>query len=144
MKFSVVVLALATSALALPNLGPSARGSGKGKGKDDKHFAVPDDLTVNQAQTKCGSDNKLNCCNKVTYAEDTNAVSSGLLSLAGLLGGVGPGAQAIGLFDGCSPLIGDLVNHQCENIAACCQNSPSSATGLVAVGIPCLTLAGLL
>jgi hypothetical protein len=129
MQFSVVVLALATSALALPNLGPSAQGSGKskGKGKDEKHrFAVPDDVTVNQAETKCGSDNQLSCCNKISSAQDTNIISSGLISLSSLLG-AGPGAEGVSLFDGCSPLIGDVVNHQCENIAACCQNSPSSA-----------------
>lgn len=132
MKFSAVVLALATSVVALPNLGPRGEGpeAGKEDGKPDVKFPVPDDMTVKQAQTKCGDQAQLSCCNKATYAGDSNIISSGLLSgaLSNLIGS-GTGAEGLGLFDDCSnlPIIGDVVNQQCKQNIACCQNSPSSA-----------------
>lgn len=113
---------LAATVTALP---PSAGGFGNGNGVDnqgntDMRFKVPDDMTVKQAQAKCGDQAQLSCCNKAVYA------------------GGGSGGSGIELFDQCSKLdiqipiliaipIQDLVNQNCKQNVACCQNSPSTA-----------------
>lgn len=126
MKFSLatVVFAFAASVAALP-------------GGADKHFPVPDDMTVEQASAKCGDKAQLSCCNKATYAGDTTNMNSGLLggALSSLIGG-GSGSEGLGLFDQCSKLnipvvnlvpVGDLLNKKCQQNIACCQQSDSDA-----------------
>lgn len=145
MKFTLsTVLGLAVSVAALPSMGPSAGGVGNGNGVANKgntyvRFPVPHDMTVKQAQAKCGDQAQLSCCNKATYAGDTTDVNSGLLGgLLSNLVGAGSGADGLGLFDQCSKLdlpvgllagipVQDLVNQKCKQNIACCQNSPSNA-----------------
>jgi hypothetical protein len=151
-SLSAIVLGLAATAYALPPAGPKAGGAGNGngvgnKGNTDVRFAVPDNMTVKQAQAKCGDQAQLSCCNKAVYAGDTTDINSGMLggALSNLIGS-GSGASGLGLFDQCSKLdiqipilinvpIQDLVNQKCKQNIACCQNSPSSA-----VSIPTVTV----
>lgn len=145
MQFSIsaLVLGLAATVYALPPGAPSAGGAGSGngvgnKGNTDVRFTVPDNMTVKQAQAKCGDQAQLSCCNKAVYAGDTTDINSGILggTLSNLIGS-GSGASGLGLFDQCSkldlqiPIIGipiqDLINQKCKQNIACCQNSPSSA-----------------
>ncbi|KAJ5104743.1 hypothetical protein NUU61_002090 [Penicillium alfredii] len=158
---SALVLGLAGSVVALPPGGPNAGGQGNGngvgnKGNNNVKFPVPDDMTVKQAQAKCGDQAQLSCCNKATYAGDTTDVNSGMLggTLSNLIGS-GSGADGLGLFDQCSKLdlqipiiaipIQDLVNQKCKQNIACCQNSPSSANSdLVGVGLPCVALGSII
>jgi hypothetical protein len=148
MQFALsALLGLAATVAALPPVGPSAGGVGNANGVANKgntqiRFPVPDDMTVKQAQAKCGDQAQLSCCNKATYAGDTTDVNSGMLggTLSNLIG-AGSGADGLGLFDQCSKLdlqipiliaipIQDLVNQKCKQNIACCQNSPSSAVSL--------------
>jgi hypothetical protein len=139
---SAVVLGLAATVAALPP--PSAGGLGNAngvanKGNTNVKFPVPDNMTVKQAQAKCGDQAQLSCCNKAVYAGDTTDINSGMLggTLSNLIGS-GSGASGLGLFDQCSKLdlqipiliavpIQDLINQKCKQNIACCQNSPSSA-----------------
>lgn len=144
MKFSLatVVFAFAASVAAMP--------SGA-----NKHFPVPDDMTVDQASAKCGDKAQLSCCNKATYTGDTTKSNSGILggALSDLIGG-GAGSEGLGLFDQCSQLnipvvnlvpVGDLLNKKCQQNIACCQNSPTDSSGnLIGVGLPCVALGSLL
>jgi hypothetical protein len=149
MQFTLsAVLALAATAYALPPSGPSAGGVGNANGVGNKgntnvRFPVPDNMTVKQAQAKCGDQAQLSCCNKATYAGDTTDVNSGILggTLSNLIG-AGSGSDGLGLFDQCSKLdlqipiliaipIQDLVNQKCKQNIACCQNSPSSAVSTI-------------
>jgi hypothetical protein len=153
MQFTIsAVLALAATVAALPPVGPSSAG-GEGnangvanKGNTNVRFPVPDDMTVKQAQAKCGDQAQLSCCNKATYAGDTTDVNSGMLggTLSNLIGS-GSGADGLGLFDQCSKLdlqipiiiaipIQDLINQKCKQNIACCQNSPSSAVSTTKLG----------
>ncbi|KAL4902388.1 hypothetical protein BDW74DRAFT_169580 [Aspergillus multicolor] len=156
MKFSIAtaVVAFAASVAALPPAsGAQLAGNGVGnKGNSNVKFPVPNDVTVKQASDKCGDQAELSCCNKATYAGDSTAVNSGILSgaLSGLIG-AGSGAEGLGLFDECSKLdisvigIQDLVNQQCKQNIACCQNSGSSADGdLIGVALPCVALGSIL
>jgi hypothetical protein len=142
---SAIVLGLAATVAALPP--PSAGGIGAGngianKGNTNVRFPVPENMTVKQAQAKCGDQAQLSCCNKATYAGDTTDVNSGMLggTLSNLIGS-GSGADGLGLFDQCSKLdlqipiliavpIQDLINQKCKQNIACCQNSPSSAVSI--------------
>ncbi|KAJ0423452.1 rodlet protein [Aspergillus carlsbadensis] len=157
MKFSIAaaVVAFAASVAALPS-GPGAQLAGNGvgnKGNSNVKFPVPDNVTVKQASDKCGDQAQLSCCNKATYAGDSTQVADGLLAgaLSNLIG-AGSGAEGIGLFDQCSKfdlafLIGvqDLVNQQCKQNIACCQNSGASADGsLVGVALPCVALGSII
>ncbi|KAJ5573485.1 uncharacterized protein N7459_007912 [Penicillium hispanicum] len=162
MKFTLsAVLGLAATVAALPPQEPSAGGAGNAngvanKGNTNVRFPVPDNLTVKQAQAKCGDQAQLSCCNKATYAGDTTDVNSGPLggALSNLIG-AGSGADGLGLFDQCSkldlqvPIIGipiqDIVNQKCKQNIACCQNSPSSANSdLIGVGLPCIALGSII
>ena len=143
MKFTLLTgLGLVATVAALSPMDPSAGGIGNSNGIGNKgntniRFPVPDDLTVQQAQAKCGDQAQLSCCNKAVYAGDTTDVDSGILGgvLSNLIG-AGSGADGLGLFDQCSKLdlqvgvivpIQDLVNQKCKQNIACCQNSPSNA-----------------
>ncbi|CEL00666.1 Putative Rodlet peptide (Fragment) [Aspergillus calidoustus] len=143
---------------AMPSIAPSAGGKGAGNGVDNKgnsnvKFAVPDDVTVKQGSEKCGDQAQLSCCNKAVYAGDTTDVNDGLLAgaLSNLLG-AGSGAEGLGLFDECSRLdipiiinVQDILNKQCQQNIACCQNTASDASGdLIGVGLPCIALGALL
>jgi Fungal hydrophobin. len=111
MKFTLTaVFGLATIVTALPSMDPFAGGVGNAngignKGNTNVKFPVPDNMTVKQAQAKCGDQAQLSCCNKATYAGDTTDVNSGLLggALSNLIG-AGSGADGLGLFDQCSKL----------------------------------------
>ncbi|KAJ5958743.1 Hydrophobin [Penicillium vulpinum] len=160
-SLSAIVLGLAATAYALP---PAAAVGGTGtangianKGNTDVRFPVPDNMTVKQAQAKCGDQAQLSCCNKAVYAGDTTDINSGILggTLSNLIGS-GSGASGLGLFDQCSKLdlaipiligipIQDLINQKCKQNIACCQNSPSSANSdLVGVGLPCIALGSII
>ncbi|KAL4787842.1 rodlet protein [Aspergillus varians] len=157
MKFSIAaaIVAFAASVVALPPA-PDAQLAGNGlgnKGNSNVKFPVPGDVTVKQASDKCGDQAELSCCNKATYAGDTTEIDSGILAgtLSNLIG-AGSGAAGLGLFDQCSKLdiaaligVQDLINQQCKQNIACCQNSPSSADGsLVGVALPCVALGSIL
>ncbi|KAJ5109565.1 hypothetical protein N7532_002210 [Penicillium argentinense] len=163
MQFSLVAsLAFVASVAALPPVGPSAGGVGNANGVGNKgnthvRFDVPDDMTVKQAQAKCGDQAQLSCCNRATYAGDSTAVNGG--TLGGVLSNLiasGSGSDGLGIFDQCSFLdvqvpilinipIQDLVKKKCQQNIACCQNSPSSANGdLIGAGLPCVALGALL
>jgi hypothetical protein len=111
MQFTLAaVLGLAATVAALPPVGPSAGGVGNANGVGNKgntnvKFPVPENMTVKQAQAKCGDQAQLSCCNKATYAGDTTDVNSGMLggALSNLIG-AGSGADGLGLFDQCSKL----------------------------------------
>ncbi|EPS34868.1 hypothetical protein PDE_09832 [Penicillium oxalicum 114-2] len=163
MQFTTLsaLLGLAATVVALPPMAPSAGGMGAGNGVGNKgntqvRFPVPDNMTVKQAQAKCGDQAQLSCCNKATYAGDTTDVNSGILggTLSNLIG-AGSGADGLGLFNQCSkldlqiPIIGipiqDLVNQKCKQNIACCQNSPSSANSdLIGLGLPCVALGSII
>ncbi|KAF7718823.1 Hydrophobin [Penicillium ucsense] len=164
MQFTTLsaLLGLAATVVALPPVAPSAGGVGNGNGVGNKgntqvRFPVPDNMTVKQAQAKCGDQAQLSCCNKATYAGDTTDVNSGILggTLSNLIG-AGSGADGLGLFNQCSKLdlqipvligvpIQDLVNQKCKQNIACCQNSPSSANSdLIGLGLPCVALGSII
>ncbi|KAJ5470209.1 hypothetical protein N7530_007566 [Penicillium desertorum] len=142
---STVVLAFAGLAVAIPAQ------------QDSPRFPVPDDLTVEQAQAKCGNKAQLSCCNTATYAGDTTNINSGTLSgvLSNLIG-AGSGAKGVGIFDQCSKLDAqvpiilniaaqDILNQKCKQNIACCANSPSEASNdLVGAGLPCVALGSIL
>ncbi|CAL5869917.1 uncharacterized protein PFLUO_LOCUS4150 [Penicillium psychrofluorescens] len=105
-------------------------------------------MTVKQAQAKCGDQAQLSCCNKATYAGDTTDIDSGMLGgvLSNLIG-AGSGADGLGLFEHCSPVLPiiPIISEQCKQNIACCQNSPSSANGdLIGLGLPCVALGAIL
>jgi hypothetical protein len=109
MQFTITAfLGLAALAAALPSVGPSAGGIGNANGVGNKgnsqiRFPVPDNMTVKQAQAKCGDQAQLSCCNHATYAGDTTDVNKGLLAgTLSNLAGDGSGAEGLGLFDQCS------------------------------------------
>ncbi|PYH70056.1 hydrophobin family protein [Aspergillus vadensis CBS 113365] len=165
MKFSITaaVLAFAATVVAMPGGSPSsvddngpgnANGAGN-KGNSDVRFPVPGDMTVKQAEDKCGDQAQLSCCNKATYAGDSTNVDSGLLAgtLSNLIG-TGSGSEGLGLFQECSklplqiPIIGiavqDIINKQCQQNIACCQSSPSTTDDdLIGLGLPCIALGSL-
>ncbi|KAJ5381864.1 uncharacterized protein N7496_004292 [Penicillium cataractarum] len=163
MQFALsALLGLAATVAALPPVAPAAGGVGNANGVANKgntqvRFAVPDNMTVKQAQAKCGDQAQLSCCNKATYAGDTTDVNSGILggTLSNLVGS-GSGSDGLGLFDQCSKLdlqipvligvpLQDLVNQKCKQNIACCQNSPSSANSdLIGLGLPCVALGSIL
>ncbi|KAJ5534370.1 hypothetical protein N7527_000624 [Penicillium freii] len=150
---SAVVLAFAGLAAAMPAENVA---NGVQNQNGAPRFPVPDNLTVDQAQAKCGDQAQLSCCNKATYAGDTTDINSGILSgaLSNLIG-AGSGASGLGLFDQCSkldaqvPIIGipiqDALNQKCKQNIACCENSPSTASNdLVGAGLPCVALGSIL
>ncbi|KAL4789985.1 rodlet protein [Aspergillus venezuelensis] len=157
MKFSIAaaVVAFTASVAALPPATEAqVAGNGIGnKGNSNVRFPVPDDITVKQASDKCGDQAQLSCCNKAKYAGDTTEVEDGILAgaLSNLIG-AGSGADGLGLFDQCSKLdvavligVQDLLNQQCKQNIACCQDSGSSADGdLIGVGLPCVALGSIL
>ncbi|KAJ5464579.1 uncharacterized protein N7458_000265 [Penicillium daleae] len=163
MQFTITAfLGLAALAAALPPVGPSAGGIGNANGVGNKgnsqiRFPVPDNMTVKQAQAKCGDQAQLSCCNHATYARDTTDVNKGLLAgtLSNLVGS-GSGAEGLGLFDQCSQLdvqvpifialgVQDLIKKHCQQNIACCQNSGSNAKGdLIGAALPCIALGALL
>ncbi|KAJ5664849.1 uncharacterized protein N7477_007297 [Penicillium maclennaniae] len=153
MQFTLAaVLGLAATVAALPPSAPPPVVSGNTNVK----FPVPDNMTVKQAQAKCGDQAQLSCCNKAIFAGDTTDVNSGMLggALSNLVAH-GSGADGLGLFDQCSKMnlelpvffaipVQDLVNQHCKQNIACCQNSPSSANSdFIGVGLPCIALGSL-
>jgi hypothetical protein len=104
MQFSISAIALAFASLtaAMPT-------EHSNNALESQHqaprFKVPDSMTVEQAQAKCGDQAQLSCCNKAVYAGDTTDVNSGALGgvLSNLIGS-GSGASGLGVFDQCSKL----------------------------------------
>ncbi|KAJ5982265.1 hypothetical protein N7451_012365 [Penicillium sp. IBT 35674x] len=153
--WGVVGLVFATLATALPQ---EAVGNGmQSQDHDAIRWRVPDGMTVQEAQTKCGDQAQLSCCNKATYAGDTTDVNSGLGSgLLSHLLGTGSGAAGAGIFDQCSKLnvqvaaviavpIKDILNQRCKQNIACCARSPhESANDLVGASLPCIALGSIL
>ncbi|KAG0155850.1 hypothetical protein PDIDSM_3023 [Penicillium digitatum] len=154
LTLSAVVLAFAGLSAAMP-----AESMNHGLQHQDgaPRFPVPDSLTVEQAQAKCGDQAQLSCCKKATYAGDTTDINSGLLAgtLSNLIG-AGSGASGLGLFDQCSKLdlqvpiligvgLQDILNQRCKQNIACCANSPSTASSdAVGAGLPCVALGSIL
>ncbi|QKX61189.1 uncharacterized protein TRUGW13939_08336 [Talaromyces rugulosus] len=151
MQYTSVILALAASAVALPNVGPSPKGGEASKGQQP--FWPTSDVSVEEAKAACGNDNQISCCNDATITGDQVEVETGPLSgaLKNLLGGKN-GAKGLGLFDKCSKLnldvligLNDLISNQCKQNIACCQgNSADSSGDLVGVNLPCVALGSLL
>lgn len=117
MQFSLtsVVLALTSVAAALPH---ESVGNGmQSQEHDAVRWHVPSGMTVQEAQSKCGDQAQLSCCNKATYAGDTTDVNSGLGGglLSNLIGS-GSGADGAGIFDQCSKL--DLQSKLYPNVLA--------------------------
>jgi hypothetical protein len=110
MKFTAAILALAASAVALPNVGPSGQGASHGKevahpGDQKAFWPLQQDVSVDEAKAACGNEAQVACCDDVSYSGDSTEVSSGPLAgaLQNLLGGKN-GAKGLGLFDKCSKL----------------------------------------
>jgi hypothetical protein len=103
MQFTTALLALAATAVALPNVGPSPKGNEVGK--QEAFWPVSDEVTVEEAKAACGTDNQIACCDDTTFTGDQVEVESGPLAgaLKDLLGGKN-GAKGLGLFDKCSKL----------------------------------------
>ncbi|PWY87100.1 fungal hydrophobin [Aspergillus sclerotioniger CBS 115572] len=147
MKYTAIALAaLASVAMAQPSA-RTARGG--------PLFPAPAGMTVSQGQDTCGDQASLSCCNQANYAGDTTTYNDGILSgLLGNLLGAGSGSEGLGLADQCSKVdlealdllgLNDLLNTQCEQNVACCQDSGASADGsLVGVALPCIALGSLL
>lgn len=112
--FTPLVLGISTLATAAPHENALARSSNSLRGRDNDaiRWHVPHTMTVEQAQSKCGDQAQLSCCNKATYAGDTTDVNSGLASgvLSHLIG-TGSGAHGLGIFDQCSKL--DIAGEYC-------------------------------
>lgn len=104
MQFTTALLALAATAVALPNVGP-APAKGSQVGGQQAFWPVSDDVTVEEAKAACGNDNQIACCDDTTFTGDQVEVVSGPLAgaLSDLLGGKN-GAKGLGLFDKCSKL----------------------------------------
>ncbi|KAL1970871.1 hypothetical protein VTN77DRAFT_2705 [Rasamsonia byssochlamydoides] len=158
MKFTAAILALATSVVALPNVGPSGMGEAHGKevakpGGQQPFWPLQQDVTVQEAKAACGNEAQVACCDDVSYAGDTTDVTSGPLAgaLSNLLNGKN-GAQGLALFSKCSKLnvdlligVSDIVNQQCKQNIACCQNNSASSDGtLIGLDVPCVALGSLL
>ncbi|BCR87742.1 uncharacterized protein ACHE_40306A [Aspergillus chevalieri] len=140
MKFLAITTFLAT-ALAVPST------PGESCPKDAGQ------VTLKQAQNKCGSQAKVSCCNKKIESGDSYNQNKGLLSggiLNGLLGG--KGSEGLGVFDQCNELsvtallgLDDILSDQCKQNIACCDDSNAKAEGgLVNVALPCVVLQDLL
>ncbi|KAJ6007657.1 Hydrophobin [Penicillium herquei] len=153
-SLSAVVIAFASLATALPTESTGLTSQG---GHGGIKWPVPSDLTVKEAQSKCGDQAQLSCCNKAVYAGDTTDINSSLGSgLLSNLVGSGSGASGAGIFDQCSKLdvqvpilisVGaqDILNQRCKQNIACCANSPSTASGdLIGAGLPCVALGSIL
>ncbi|KAF4451671.1 hypothetical protein F53441_5350 [Fusarium austroafricanum] len=114
--------------------------SAASKCKGNRHPSVKE-LTVSQAQNTCGNDMTVHCCNKVSNKPAGSAAGGGL----GLL-------NDLSLFDGCSDLslnvvgiLDGVLGKKCGANVACCQNSPSTASGgLINVALPCIALSSLI
>ena len=75
---STVVLAFAGLAAAMPAENVA---NGVQNQNGAPRFPVPDNLTVEQAQAKCGDQAQLSCCNKATYAGDTTDINLSLIHI---------------------------------------------------------------
>lgn len=104
MQFTTALLALAATAVALPNVGPSPPKGGE-LGKQQPFWPVDQGVTVEEAKAACGNNNQVACCDDTTFTGDQVEVESGPLAgaLKELIGGKN-GAKGLGLFDKCSNL----------------------------------------
>ncbi|KAJ5191749.1 uncharacterized protein N7498_010734 [Penicillium cinerascens] len=152
MQFSLTAIALAftTLAAAMPHE-PGLVSHG------DIRWKVPQGMTVQEAQAKCGDQAQLSCCNKAVYAGDTTDVNSGIGGgLLSHLIGTGSGASGAGIFSQCSKLdaqvalliavpIQNILDQHCKQNVACCAHDPSTASSdLVGAGLPCVALGSIL
>ncbi|CAI7592379.1 unnamed protein product [Penicillium pancosmium] len=153
MQFSIATIAVVFASLAAAM--PTESGIQQ-QGDTAVRWPVPDDMTVKQAQSKCGNQAQVSCCNRATYAHDTTNVNKGLGSgILSHLVGTGSGAEGVGIFRQCSKLdvqvdvvlvpLQDLISQRCKQNIACCQNSPaSSSTDLIGAGLSCVALGSIL
>ncbi|KAJ5378696.1 fungal hydrophobin [Penicillium cosmopolitanum] len=154
MQFSIAAIAVAFASLAAAM--PTESGM-QNQEAGQVRFPVPKGMTVKEAQSKCGDQAQLSCCNRATYAHDTTDVNKGLgAGLLSNLVGTGSGSEGAGIFDQCSKLdvqipiivavpIQDLINQRCKQNIACCATSPSTASNdLVGAGLPCVALGSIL
>ncbi|RHZ54241.1 hydrophobin family protein [Aspergillus thermomutatus] len=140
MKFLAVASLLAATALALPGGAPSVH----------PVFDNANEYTLEQAQNKCGEKTTLSCCNHVSKVGDTKSFNYGALN--GLLGNTLSGPEGVGILSGCQKIsvtgllgLSDLLNKQCQQNVACCQDSDTTATGgLVNVALPCVALGSII
>lgn len=131
MQYTSVILALAASAVALPNVGPSPKGGELGQGKQQPFWPVNNDVSVEEAKAACGDDNQIACCDDTTLTGDQVEVESGPLAgaLKDLLGGKN-GAKGLGLFDKCSRLnIDGKLLFICSKNLHTNENSPHRCLG---------------
>lgn len=85
----MTILALAASAVALPNIPRQVNPAALG------------DTTLGSAQPMCGNNLQINCCNSEKSTSPGDSAPQGLIP--GLLDGL-IGEGGLGLFDECSPL----------------------------------------
>lgn len=99
MKFFATALLFAATAMALPS------GDHVGSEGNGVQYPVSKDVTFENAQAKCGNDAVVSCCNKKTVTGSVTDVNTGVLPgvLQNAIGG-GPGADGLGLFNGCNDL----------------------------------------
>ncbi|GIJ83312.1 hypothetical protein Asppvi_002131 [Aspergillus pseudoviridinutans] len=141
MKFLAVASLLAATALALPG------GAPVGAPVVHPAFDSSNQYTLQQAQNKCGDKATLSCCNHASKVGDTTAFNYGALN--GLFGNTLSGPEGVGILSGCQKisvtgLIGasDLLNNECQQNVACCQDNKSEASGgLINIATPaCVAL----
>ncbi|KAM0542626.1 hypothetical protein ACHAPJ_012705 [Fusarium lateritium] len=110
-------------------------------GPQVRAFPAINDITVAQANNACGNNMSVQCCNKVTNKQTGNAIGNG----PEILNGLGIGDQCSKLNIDVIGVANNLLNKECQANAACCQNSPSTATGgLINAGLPCIALSSLI
>ncbi|GIK05001.1 hypothetical protein Aspvir_009100 [Aspergillus viridinutans] len=139
MKFLAVASLLAATALALPGGHPGV----------NPIFDSSNEYTLQQAQNKCGDHTTLSCCNHVSKVGDTTAFNYGVLN--GLFGNTLSGPEGVGILSGCQKIsvtgflgLSDLLNKQCQQNVACCQDTKSEASGgIVNVAAPCVALGSI-
>jgi len=132
MQFSLSVIAVAFASLAAAL--PAETGLQNQEGGHHVRFPVPGGMTVKEAQSKCGDQAQLSCCNRATYARDTTDINSGIGGgLLSNLIGTGSGAEGAGIFDQCSKLDVQSRNYPSLSILAwklIKLQSPSSSQSL--------------
>ncbi|BCS25329.1 uncharacterized protein APUU_50040S [Aspergillus puulaauensis] len=152
MKFLATVL-FAAIAMASP------QSDGGGAGNSDIKFPVDPELTIQQAEAKCGNDAQVFCCNKAMYTHDiTTSDTDPLPGVVQTALGGGPGGDGLGLFGQCKDMtarvpvlnvVGGGVDRKaaesCKRNIACCPSSSAESNGnLVGADKPCVAVGSLL
>ncbi|OAA52831.1 class I hydrophobin [Beauveria brongniartii RCEF 3172] len=135
MRFALAITTLIAAVTAAP--------SGH-HGEKDLHK-----MTLGQAGDRCGADQSIYCCNEKTTKIEHSSPETGL---GGLLGAtIGADGLLSHLLGTCTKIpvnvlaIGNLLQSECTNRAACCHNTPSVAYGgLVNLALPCVAIGSLI